>query len=49
MTRAQIRTLNRRILSLREELEDDMCRKYPTARMHVQSELNMALMYLEEK
>ena len=39
MTNAELRTLRQRIINLEEELQDPICKKYPTARMHVANEL----------
>ena len=46
MTKSQIKTLNQRIINLREELTDPTCQKFPAARQHVQTALDEALAQL---
>ena len=40
MTRTQKKALDTRLAYLKIELEDDICRKYPTAAAHVQAEID---------
>jgi hypothetical protein len=42
MTKHEIRSLKIRIAALRAELNDPTCQRFPTARAHVQAELDRA-------
>lgn len=42
MTKTETKTIKFRIQALKLELEDPTCQRFPTARMHVQAELDKA-------